>query len=85
MGAAAVPEWMKAAVREVFKRTLILCGGYDAMRAESDLLAGKCDPVAFERAVCCQSGFGCAMEIRRRGGCARHRHVRSISSSLTLA
>jgi N-ethylmaleimide reductase len=49
MGAPPVPESMKATVRSVFKRTLILSGGYDAVRAESDLEAGKCDLVAFGR------------------------------------
>jgi N-ethylmaleimide reductase len=46
MGAPAVPDSMKAAVRRVFKGALILSGGYDAARAESDLAAGKCDLVA---------------------------------------
>ena len=49
MGAPPVPESMKATFRRVFKRTLILSGGYDAVRAESDLEAGKCDLVAFGR------------------------------------
>ena len=34
---------VKAMFRRIFKRTLILSGGYDAARAESDLAAGKCD------------------------------------------
>ena len=49
MGAPQVPESMKAAFRQTFKRTLILSGGYDAARAESDLAAGKCDLVAVGR------------------------------------
>ena len=49
MGAPPVPESMKAALRTVFKRTLILSGGYDAARAEGDLVAGKCDLVAVAR------------------------------------
>ena len=49
MGAPPVPESMKATFRRVFKRTLILSGGYDAVRAEIDLEAGKCDLVAFGR------------------------------------
>jgi len=49
MGAPPVPESMKATFRSVFKRALILSGGYDAVRAESDLQAGKCDLVAFGR------------------------------------
>ena len=49
MGAPPVPDSMKATFRSVFKRTLILSGGYDAARAESDLAAGKCDLVAVGR------------------------------------
>jgi N-ethylmaleimide reductase len=49
MGAPPVPDSMKATFRRVFKRTLILSGGYDAVRAESDLVAGKCDLIAFGR------------------------------------
>ena len=49
MGAPHVPESMKATFRGVFKRTLILSGGYESARAESDLEAGKCDLVAFGR------------------------------------
>ncbi len=49
MGAPAVPESVKAMFRSVFKRTLILSGGYDAARAESDLAAGKCDLIAVGR------------------------------------
>jgi len=49
MGAPPVPESIKATFRSVFKRTLILSGGYDAVRAESDLEAGRCDLVAFGR------------------------------------
>jgi N-ethylmaleimide reductase len=46
MGAPTVPDSMKAAFRKFFKRTLILSGGYDAARAESDLAAGRCDLIA---------------------------------------
>ena len=49
MGAPTVPASMKATFRTLFKRTLILSGGYDAERAEGDLLAGKCDLVAVGR------------------------------------
>jgi N-ethylmaleimide reductase len=49
MGTPPVPESMKATFRGVFKGALILSGGYDAVRAESDLEAGKCDLVAFGR------------------------------------
>jgi N-ethylmaleimide reductase len=49
MGAPPVPESMKATFRSVFKGTLILSGGYDAVRAERDLAAGKCDLIAVGR------------------------------------
>jgi N-ethylmaleimide reductase len=49
MGAPPVPDVMKATFRKLFKRTLILSGGYDAKRAESDLAAGKCDLIAVGR------------------------------------
>lgn len=49
MGAPPVPESMKATFRSVFDRTLILYGGYDAVRAEADLEADKCDLIAFAR------------------------------------
>jgi N-ethylmaleimide reductase len=46
-GAPIVPDSIKATFRATFKRTLILSGGYDATRAESDLSAGKGDLIAF--------------------------------------
>ena len=49
MGAPPVPDSIKATIRKLFKGSLILSGGYDAVRAESDLTAGKCDLVAFGR------------------------------------
>jgi N-ethylmaleimide reductase len=49
MGAPPVPEAIKATFRGVFKGALILSGGYDAARAESDLSAGKCDLIAAGR------------------------------------
>lgn len=49
MGAPPVPESIKAMFRSVFKGALILSGGYDAVRAESDLAAGKCDLIAVGR------------------------------------
>ena len=45
-GAPTVPASVKAMFRSTFKRTLILSGGYDLARAESDLVAGKCDLIA---------------------------------------
>ncbi len=50
-GAPPVPDAMKATFRKLFKRTLILSGGYDAARAESDLAAGKCDLIAVGRPI----------------------------------
>ena len=49
MGAPPVPASMKATFRKLFKGKLILSGGYDAARAESDLAAGKCDLIAVGR------------------------------------
>jgi len=50
MGAPLVPESMKATFRRTFRGTLILSGGYDAQRAESDLAEGKCDLIAVGKA-----------------------------------
>ncbi len=49
MGAPPVPDAIKEMFRTEFKRTLILSGGYDAERAESDLATGKCDLIAVGR------------------------------------
>jgi N-ethylmaleimide reductase len=49
MGAPPVPASMKATFRNLFKGRLILSGGYDAERAESDLSAGRCDLIAVGR------------------------------------
>lgn len=49
MGAPAVPEAIKAALRKTFRGTYVLSGGYDLARAEADLAAGKGDLVAFGR------------------------------------
>ena len=49
MGAPPVPASMKATFRSEFKGTLILSGGYDAARAESDLASGRCDLIAVGR------------------------------------
>jgi len=51
MGAPPVPASMKATFRKTFTRTLILSGGYDAARAESDLAAGKCDLIGVGRPI----------------------------------
>ncbi len=49
MGAPAVPQSIKDTFRKEFKGVLILSGGYDAARAESDLEAGKADLIAVGR------------------------------------
>jgi len=49
MGAPPVPDAIKQMFRSTFKGALILSGGYDAARAESDLAAGKCDLIAVGR------------------------------------
>ena len=49
MGAPVVPDSIKSTFRSQFKGVLILSGGYDAERAESDLVAHKCDLVAVGR------------------------------------
>ena len=49
MGAPEVKPSIKQKLRKNFKNTLILSGGYDAKRAEVDLLEDKCDLVAFGR------------------------------------
>jgi len=49
MGAPVVPDSIKEVYRTAFRGTLMLSGGYDAARAESDLTSGRCDLVAFGR------------------------------------
>lgn len=49
MGAPAVPEDVKKIIRNNFKNTIILSGGYEKERAESDLQSGLGDLVAFGR------------------------------------
>ena len=49
MGAPAVPQSIKDTFRKEFKGALILSGGYDAVRAEADLAAGKADLITFGR------------------------------------
>lgn len=51
MGAPPVPDSIKSGFRKTFTRALILSGGYDAARAESDLAAHRCDLVAVGRPV----------------------------------
>lgn len=49
MGAPVVPLSIKKLVRHNFKNTVILCGGYDAEKAENDIESGLTDFVAFGR------------------------------------
>jgi N-ethylmaleimide reductase len=49
MGAPAVPDSVKNAIRNAFDGAIILSGGYDKDRAEQDLAAGKGELVAFGR------------------------------------
>jgi N-ethylmaleimide reductase len=46
-GAPEVPASLKEAIRQAFGGAIILSGGYDATRAEADLLAGRGELVAF--------------------------------------
>ncbi len=49
MGAPPPGEAIKVLLRETFRGTFVLSGGYDRARAEADLTAGKGDLVAFGR------------------------------------
>lgn len=49
MGAPPVPGSIKETFRKLFKRNLILSGGYDAERAEADLKEKACDLIAVGR------------------------------------
>ena len=65
MGAPIVPQSIKATFRKEFKGALILSGGYDAARAESDLAAGQGDLIAVGKPLPRQPGSGGALESRR--------------------
>jgi N-ethylmaleimide reductase len=49
MGAPAVPLEIKKVIRNNFKNTIILCGGFDKESAESAIESGLTDLVAFGR------------------------------------
>ncbi|MFM9910129.1 MAG: alkene reductase [Chitinophagaceae bacterium] len=49
MGAPVVPLEIKQLVRTNFKNTIILCGGYDKKRAETDIESGLADLISFGR------------------------------------
>lgn len=57
MGAPIVPDAMVNAIRDAFKGTLILSGGYDAERAEAALQSGLADLVAFGRPLIANPDF----------------------------
>jgi N-ethylmaleimide reductase len=46
MGAPEIPASMKKSIRDIFKGTLILSGGYNAERAAKDVDAGNADLIA---------------------------------------
>lgn len=49
MGSPVVPDEIKKSIRNIFKNTLILSGGYDMDSAEADIQSGLADLVAFGR------------------------------------
>jgi N-ethylmaleimide reductase len=49
MGSPAVPFQLKKSIRTIFKNTIILSGGYDKNKAESDIESGLADMIAFGR------------------------------------
>ncbi len=49
MGAPTVPIEIKKLIRNNFKNTIIICGGYDKESAEADIENGLCDLVGFGR------------------------------------
>ena len=49
MGAPIVPLEIKKLIRKIFKHTIILSGGYDQLRADTDIQNGLGDLVAFGR------------------------------------
>jgi len=51
MGGPAIPASIFTMLRSMSNCALILSGGYDFKRAESDLAAGKCDLVAVARPI----------------------------------
>lgn len=49
MGAPAVPIEIKKLIRKNFTNAIILCGGYDKIKAEADLISGLGNLIAFGR------------------------------------
>ncbi len=63
MGAPTVPEALKRELRELWPRTMILCGGFDRAGAERALAEGHADLIAFGRPVLANPDF--VTRIRR--------------------
>jgi len=53
MGSPIVPMEIKKAIRSIFKNTLLLSGGYDKTKAETDLENGLGDLIVFGRPFIC--------------------------------
>jgi N-ethylmaleimide reductase len=53
MGSPNVPMEIKKTIRNAFKNTLLLSGGYDKARAEADLQSGLGDLIVFGRPFIC--------------------------------
>jgi N-ethylmaleimide reductase len=64
MGTPPVSDQLKASLRQAFRGTYILSGGYDRARADADLAAGKGDLVAFGRPFLANPGL---VDKLRRG------------------
>jgi N-ethylmaleimide reductase len=62
MGAPAVPETLKRALRQAWPRTFILAGGFDRASAEAALNEGRCDLVAFGRQFLANPDFVTRLE-----------------------
>lgn len=57
MGTPEVKPSIKIKIRNAFTKTIILSGGYDAKRAEHDLVEKKCDLVSFARPFIANPNF----------------------------
>ncbi len=62
MGAPAVPDALKQALRKAWPRTFIASGGFDRAKAESTLSEGKADLIAFGRPFLANPDFVTRLE-----------------------
>lgn len=62
MGAPVVPDSMKTKIRQAFKGTIILSGGFDKEKAETALQEGKGELVAFGRPFISNPDLVCRLE-----------------------